>query len=92
MRPQTSRVFLLVLYLASIRDNQIDTKRFDRHAAVHHRREGERTILVHCIPVSSNEVQDFTRFVATFGGHDFFFACNDEKKKCLKNKKLSNMV
>jgi hypothetical protein len=62
----------LVLYLASVRDNQIDAKRFDRHAAFHHRREGERTILIHCIPVSSNEVQDFTRFVATFRGHDFF--------------------
>lgn len=81
------KLFLLVLYLASVRDDEVDAKRFNGHTAFHHRREGKRTILIDRIPVPSNEVQDFARLVAAFRGHgsQSFFACYTKKKKCSPN-------
>ena len=69
----------MVLDLASVCDNEVNAERFDRHAAIHHRCEGERTFFVDRIPIPSNEVQDFPRFVATFRRHVEFFLLLREK-------------
>jgi hypothetical protein len=72
--------------LSSIRDHEVDAKGFDSHTAIHHGREQEGSLFVDCVPVFSNEIEDFSSFVAVrrHALRDFLFvsiALKKNKKK-----------